>query len=97
MILYDVLKLIDSGENTLSSICYKISIRYISLKSYINILKGFGFIEFRSASEDELRKDARSKWFIGLTNKGKLFIRDIEVFDEKYDGFLLGERIWISG
>ena len=90
-IIYDTLKLAEAGKNTKSGIYYGQSLSYKNLTPILETLLQCGLIERRSATEDELRRDGRSKWFIELTEEGKQFLRDFEALDRKYSGILLGE------
>ena len=91
-ILFDILNVLDSGKNTKSSLHYNTKLSYNALIPYLKRLKKCGFIYSRIANEDELRRDKRSKKFIEITDKGRMFLREIEKLDRKYDWILLGER-----
>jgi predicted transcriptional regulator len=90
-IVYDTLKLVEAGKRTKSGIYYAQSLSYKNLTPILETLLQCGLIERRGATEDELRRDRRSRWFIELTGEGGRFLRDFEALDKQYNGILLGE------
>ena len=90
-IRYEILKMLAYNKSTKSQIHYNIHIRYKILTGYLNLLNKYGFIVKRRAYADELRVDKRSRNYIEITDKGRMFLYEIEKLDKKYDGILLGE------
>ena len=91
-VMHDILKLLESGKSTKSHIFYKLNVTYKSSTRFFEKLNSIGLIEFRNANEDELCIDGRSKWYIEITDKGRMFLWEIDKLDRKYDGILLGEK-----
>ena len=90
-LLYDILKGVEEGKNTKSRIFYSKGFCYNQLTPLLGILMKEKLIDNRDATEEELRRDGRSKWFIELTEEGRRFLREVEALDRKYSGILLGE------
>ena len=87
--LYDILKVVEGGKNTKSRIYYSKNFCYKQLTPLLGVLMKEKLIDKRDASEEELRRDGRSKQFIELTDEGRRFLRDVEALDKKYSGLLL--------
>ena len=88
-ILYDTLKLVQMGKNTRSRLFYNQPINYNGLKPILSRLERHSLLVKRKATEEELRRDKRSRWFIELTDEGRRFIREVEVLNKRYSGILL--------
>lgn len=90
-IICDTLKALRGGVNTQSKLLYGQPISYKTLKPYLKALEDAGLILRRDASDDELCRDSRSKWYIEITEEGRGFIRDLEALDKRSGGLLLGK------
>jgi len=88
---YDIVKAVQGGCNTKSKIYYSNRFSYPLLTPLLDTLTDMGLITSRDASEDEYRRDKRSKWYLLITEKGQRFLREVEALDKRYDGILLGE------
>ena len=86
---YDVLKALVEGYNTKSKLYYSQNLSYKVLTPLLTHLIGMGLISSRDATEDEIRRDKRSKWYLQITKEGRLFLKEIDALDKRYDGILL--------
>ena len=89
--IYDVVKDVYCGCNTKSKLYYSQRLSYKVLTPLLDHLIGMGLISSRDATDVEYRRDRRSKWYLQITDEGRLFLKEIEALDKRYDGILLGE------
>jgi len=90
-IICDILKALRAGTNTQSKLFRCQQIKYTSLKPVLDDLIDAGLMLRRDASETELRREGRTKWYLEITGEGRRFIRDLEALDKRCGGLLLGK------
>ena len=90
--MHDILYQLYSGKNTRRKTFNNLNIRYSTFKRYLAKLMLYGLVKERKATVKELRIDKRSRRYIEITDKGRMFLSEIKKLDKKYDGILLGER-----
>ena len=88
-ILYEAIKALSEGCNTKSKLYYNLHTSYKVLTPILGKLIDQGLIMNRKATSEELRRDKRSKWYLQITKEGRLFLKEIDALNKRYDGILL--------